>query len=70
MKKTKYLTILTGKEKQEQIEEQVKEGNIDKVDTYSCLGIMLNKESNLKEYIKETESKASRIIREINEISS
>ena len=64
------MTILTGKEKQEQIEEQVKEGNIDKVDTYSCLGIMLNKESNLKEYIKETESKASRIIREINEISS
>ena len=31
---------------------------------------MLNRESNLKEYIKETESKASRIIREINEISS
>ena len=38
--------------------------------TYSYLGIMLNKEGNLKEHIKETESKASRIIREINGISS
>ena len=31
---------------------------------------MLNKEDNLKEHIKETEIKASRIIREINRISS
>ena len=31
---------------------------------------MLNKEGNLKEHVKETESKASRIIREINGISS
>ena len=31
---------------------------------------MLNKEGNLKEHIKETENKANRIIREINEISS
>ena len=31
---------------------------------------MLNKEGNLKEHIKETENKASRIIREINGISS
>ena len=38
--------------------------------TYSYLGIILNKEGNLKELIKETESKASRIIREINGISS
>ena len=31
---------------------------------------MLNKEGNLKEHIKETENKASRIIRKINGISS
>ena len=31
---------------------------------------MLNKEGNLKGHIKETDSKASRIIREINGISS
>ena len=45
-------------------------GKIDEIDTYSYLGIMLNKESNLKEHIKETGNKASRIIREMNGISS
>ena len=64
------MTIRTGREKQEQIEEEVKEGKIDEVATYSYLGIMLNKEGNLKQHIKETESKASRIIREVNGISS
>ena len=64
------MTIITGREKLEQIEEEVKEGKIGEVGTYSYLGIMLNKEGNLKEHIKETENKASRIIREINGISS
>ena len=70
LKKTKYMTIITGREKQEQIEEEVKEGKIDEVDIYSSLGIMLNKEGNLKEHLKETQNKASRIIKEINGISS
>ena len=70
LKKTKYLTIRTGREKQEQLEKEVKEGKIDEVATYSYLGLMLNKEGNLKDPIKETENKASRIIREINGISS
>ena len=52
------MTIITRREKQEQIEEEVKEGNIEEVDTYSYLGIMLNKEGNLKEHIKETEKKS------------
>ena len=64
------MTIRIGREKQEQIEQQVKEGKIDEVDTYSYLEIMLNKEGNLKEHIKETGSKASGIITGINEISS
>ena len=64
------MTIITGREKQEQIEEEIKERKIEEVDTYIYLGIMLNKECNLKEHIKETENKASRIIREINGISS
>ena len=70
MKKIKYLKITTEREKKEQTDEEVKEENIGEVDTYSYLGIMLDKKSNLKEHIKETESKASRIIREINGISS
>ena len=62
------MTIMIGREKQEQIEEEVKEGKIDEVDTYSYFGMMLNKEGNLKEHIKETENRASRILREINRI--
>ena len=64
LKKTNYMTMITGREKQEQTEEEVKEGKIDEVDTYSYLGIMPNKEGNLKEHIKETENQASRIIRD------
>ena len=45
--------MITGREKQEQTEEEVKEGKIDEVDTYSYLRIMLNKEGNLKEHIKK-----------------
>ena len=45
-------------------------GKIEKADTYSFFGIMLKKEGDLKDHIKKTESKANKIIREINEISS
>ena len=48
LKKAKYKTNITEREKQEQIEEKVKEGKIDKVDSYSYLGIILNKVGNLK----------------------
>ena len=64
------MIIISGREKPEQIEEEVKEGKIDEVDTYNYLGTMLNKKRNLKGHIKETENKASRIIREINGILS
>ena len=64
------MTIRTGRERHEQIQEEVKEGKIDEVATYSYLGVMLNKGGNLKQHIKETESKASRIIREVNGILS
>ena len=63
LKNAKCMIIITGREKQEQKEEEIEE-----VDTY--IKIMLNNEGNLKEHIKEIESKASRTIREINGISS
>ena len=48
LKKTKCLTIRTGRQKHEQIEEEVKEGKIDEVASYIYIvtytGIMLNKE--------------------------
>ena len=54
------------KRETEQMEEEVKKGKIDEVDICSYLGIMPNKEGNLKEHIKETKNKATRIIREIS----
>ena len=46
LKKTKCLTIRTGRQKHDQIEEEVKEGKIDEVASYMVLilGIMVNKE--------------------------
>ena len=43
---------MTGRQKQEEIEEEVKKGNIEEADTYCYSEIMLNKEGNLKEHIK------------------
>ena len=68
LKNAKCMIIITGREKQEQKEEEIKEGKIEEVDAY--IKITLNNEGNLKEHIKEIESKASRPIREINGISS
>ena len=70
LKKTKYMIMTSGTEKQEQIEKEVKEGKIDELDAYRYLGVMLNKVRDLKEHIKETENKASRTIKEVNGISS
>ena len=47
------MTIVTGREKLKQIEEEVKEGKIEKADTYSFFGIMLKKEGDLKDHIKK-----------------
>ena len=62
--------MTSGTEKQKQIEKEVKEGKIDELDTYSYLGMMLNKVRDLKEHIKETENKASKRMKEVNGISS
>ena len=43
LKKTKCLTIRTGRQKHEQTEEEVKEGKIDEIASYIAIGIMLNK---------------------------
>ena len=42
------MKITTWREKQEQIYGEVKEINVEEVDTYSYLGIMINKVDNLK----------------------
>ena len=70
LEKTKYMTIITGRHKNKHVEEEAKEGKIVEADTYWYLGVLLNKEADLKKPQKETDNKANGIIREINGISS
>ena len=51
------MTIVTGREKLKQIEEEVKEGKIEKADTYTFFGIMLKQEGDLKDHIKKLKAK-------------
>ena len=47
LKKTKYLMVNTGKEREEILQENVKSGQVQKTETYHCLGITINNEGNL-----------------------
>lgn len=69
LEKTKYMTIITGREKQQQREEDVKQEKVEEANTNCYLGIMISKAGHLKERIKGTESKRNRITRDINRIS-
>ena len=63
------MTIITGREKQQQREEDVKQDKVEEPSTNCYLGIMVSKAGHLKERIKETESKRNRITRDTNGIS-
>ena len=49
--------IKTGKEKEQDIQEQVKAGNIQRTKKYKYLGITINEEGNLKRHIEELKQK-------------
>ena len=68
--KTKYTVIKTGKEKEEDISEQVKSGNIQRTKKYEYLVITTNEEGNLKRHIEELKQKCVAISREIEIIGS
>ena len=51
LKKTKHMTINTGREKEEVIEEQVKEGTVTKTNEYEYLGFYLNEKGNCMHHI-------------------
>ena len=53
LSKTKYMVVKTGKEKEEDISEQVKADNIERTKKYKYLGITINEERNLKGHIEE-----------------
>ena len=53
LNKTKYMVVKTGKEKEEDISEQVKAGNILRTKKYKYLRTTINEEGNLKRHIVE-----------------
>ena len=70
LSKTKYMVVKTGKEKEEDISEQVKADNIERTKKYKYLGITINEERNLKGHIEELKEKCEAINREIEIIGS
>ena len=45
LKKTKYMMVKTGKEREE-MEDNVKSGTVKKIETFQYLGIAINEEGN------------------------
>ena len=64
LNKMKYMILKKSKEKEEEISEQVKVGNIQKTNKYKYLGITIN-EGHLKGHIEELKQKCEIISREI-----
>ena len=65
LSKTKYMIVTTAKEKEEDISEKVKVGNIQRTKKQKQLGITINKEENLKGHIEEIKQKCDLISRKI-----
>ena len=69
-KKTKYMMVTTGKEREEIVQENVKSGEVCKTETYHYLGITINEEGNLEEHIKVIARKCETIRWEIDAIGA
>ena len=68
LKKTKYMIVKTGKEREEIVQEKVKSAAVQRTETYHHLGITINEEGKLEEYIKVIARKCETISREIDAI--
>ena len=64
LSKTKYMVLKTGKEKEEDILEQVKAGNIQITKKYKYLEITIDEEGNLNRHTKELKQKCEAINRD------
>ena len=70
LSKTKNIVVKNGKEKEEDISEQVKAGNIWRTKKYKYLGITINEEGKLKGHIEKLKQKCDSISRETEIIGS
>ena len=66
LKKTKYMIIKTGTEKEKEINETVKAGRIQRTDKCKYLGMTISTDGQLTEHIKELNSRCDIIHREIS----
>ena len=65
LKKTKYMIVKTGREEEEEINETVKAGRIQRTDKCKYLGITISTDGQLTEHIKELNTRCDIINREI-----
>ena len=70
LSKTKYMVVRIGKEKEENVSEQVKAGNIQTAKKCKYLGITINEEGNLKGHVEELKQTCEAISREIEIMES
>ena len=70
LKKTKYMIVRTGREEEEEINETVKSGKIQRTDKCKYLGVAISIDGQLTEHIKELNSKCDTINREISAIGT
>ena len=68
LKKTKYMIVKTGREEEEEINEAVKAGRIQRTDKCKYLGVTISTDGQLTEHIKELNSTCDTINREISAI--
>ena len=69
-KKTNYMVIKTGKEKDEKVELSVKRGNIRRVEEYTYLGITITEHGTIEKHLNEKMHKGMGMIKDINKIGS
>ena len=70
LKKTKYIMVKTGKEREEIVQENVKSGEVCRTETYHYLGKTIKEERKLEEYVKVIARKCETISREIDGIEA
>ena len=70
LKKTKYMIVKTGREEEEEINEAVKAGRIQRTDKCKYLGVTISTDGQLAEHIKELNSRCDTINQEISAIAA
>jgi hypothetical protein len=63
-KKTNYMAINTGREKEEILELKVKQGNIKKVIEYQCLGLLYHESGTIESHLKSMTNKGLSMLKD------